>query len=136
MPHRMSDQQRIEEMAEEIWSLTERGQNERALLLAGSKLGEQLAGQVLSEMERRGMAEIRGDRVILLPAGEAVARMVIRRHRLAEVLLGNVLAVGEKPGVSSSSPAPSTQRRGSRSWKHRETPPMRPATCCSRANER
>jgi DtxR family Mn-dependent transcriptional regulator len=89
-------------MAEEIWSLIESDQNERARLLMGSKLGEGLAAQVLSEMERRGMAEVRDDRVVLLPPGETVARMVIRRHRLAEVLLGHVLAVGEKDTESTA----------------------------------
>jgi DtxR family Mn-dependent transcriptional regulator len=89
-------QQRIEEMAEEIWSLSERDQNERARLVSGSKLGADVAATTLAEMERRDMIHAAGDRVELRPAGEVVARAVIRRHRLAEVLFSQVMAVGEE----------------------------------------
>ncbi|MFQ5668891.1 MAG: metal-dependent transcriptional regulator [Acidobacteriota bacterium] len=96
LPHLMSDEHRIEELAEEMWSLSERDQNERSRLIAGSKLGREVAETVLAEMDRRGMVKAHGDRIVLLPAGEGVARAVIRRHRLAEVLLGQILAVAEE----------------------------------------
>ncbi len=94
-PH-VTVQQRIEEMAEEIWSLTERGQNQRPRLITGSKLGDEAATETLEEMARRDMIRADGEQVILRPAGEAVARAVIRRHRLAEVLFSQVMAVGEE----------------------------------------
>jgi DtxR family Mn-dependent transcriptional regulator len=102
MQHHMSAEQRIEELAEEIWSLREREENARSTLVEGSKLGTAEAERVLSEMERLDMARVEEDRILLLPAGEAVARAVIRRHRLAEVLLRQVLAVGDEATESTA----------------------------------
>ena len=102
MTHPMSPEQQIEEMAEEIWSLTERGENLRARVVEGSKLGDETALGVLDEMARRAMIETRGESVVLLAPGKELGRRVVRRHRLAEVLLGQVLAVGEEAAESTA----------------------------------
>jgi DtxR family Mn-dependent transcriptional regulator len=81
----------IEELAEEIWALGEEGRNEFDTLLAGSKVANSRA--TLETMMKRRLARRDGDRVVLTPAGEQIARLVVRRHRLAEVLLQEVLEV-------------------------------------------
>ena len=96
MAHPMSAGQELEEMAEELWSLAERGVHARSQLVDGSKLGQDAAEAILVEMEKREMVRLEADAVHLLPAGESVARAVVRRHRLAEVLLRQVLDVGEE----------------------------------------
>ena len=102
MTHPMTPEQQIEEMAEEIWSLTERGENLRSRLVEGSKLGDEVALRVLDEMARRTMIETRGESIVLLAAGKDLGRTVVRRHRLAEVLLGQVLAVGEEAAEATA----------------------------------
>jgi DtxR family Mn-dependent transcriptional regulator len=102
MRHHMSEEQRIEELAEELWSLGEKGENQRSRLVMGSKLGNAQAAVVLGEMERRELIRSDGEQVMLLPAGEALARAVIRRHRLAEVLLNHVLSVGDQDTESTA----------------------------------
>ncbi|MCZ6833410.1 MAG: metal-dependent transcriptional regulator [Acidobacteria bacterium] len=96
MSHPMNAAQQLEEMAEEIWALDERGMHLRSRLVEGSKLGQELAAATLKEMSRQELIRETDDEVHLLPAGESLARTVIRRHRLAEVLFRQVLAVGEE----------------------------------------
>ena len=96
MAHHMSAEQQLEEMAEEIWALDERGIHTRDRLVNGSKLGRETAATVLLEMDRREMVRLSDDEVHLLPAGESVARTVVRRHRLTEVLFQQVLSVSEE----------------------------------------
>jgi DtxR family Mn-dependent transcriptional regulator len=81
----------VEEMAEEIWALREEGRNDLDTLLAGSKLQDSRA--TLDEMLERRLARRDGDRIQLTAEGEGIARQVVRRHRLAEVLLQQVLEV-------------------------------------------
>jgi DtxR family Mn-dependent transcriptional regulator len=95
VPHHMSAEQQLEEMAEELFALAERGLHGHARLVDGSKLGRETAVSVLQEMARREMVQVKGDDVHLLPAGESVARTVVRRHRLTEVLFQQVLSVSE-----------------------------------------
>lgn len=93
MTHPMTLESAIEELAEEIGTLDERGEQREEVILGGSKVPG--PGAVLDEMERRGVIRRTGGRVLLTPAGEALSRAVIRRHRLAEVLLSQVLQVDE-----------------------------------------
>jgi DtxR family Mn-dependent transcriptional regulator len=92
----MNVRQQLEELAEEIWALDERGVHQLSRIVEGSKLGQEQATATLKEMSRREMVRQDEEEVHLLPAGESVARTVIRRHRLAEVLFRQVLAVGEE----------------------------------------
>lgn len=96
MRHHVTIAQQLEELAEEIWALDERGVHQRDRIVEGSKLGRDLAGTTLQEMRQREMVRLEGQEVRLSPAGESLARTVVRRHRLAEVLFHQVLAVGEE----------------------------------------
>lgn len=88
------EREHLEELAEEIWALTEIGENRYDRLTRGSKLQDPVP--VLEAMRRDGLARIEDDMVVLSDAGREVARAVIRRHRLAEILFTQVLAVEER----------------------------------------
>jgi DtxR family Mn-dependent transcriptional regulator len=89
----MTPELAIEELAEEIGTLQENGDRREETVLGGSKVPD--AAAVLDVMVQRQLVHRRGGEVRLTPAGEAVFRAVIRRHRLAEVLLSQVLQVGD-----------------------------------------
>ncbi|MFH1177086.1 MAG: metal-dependent transcriptional regulator [Acidobacteriota bacterium] len=82
-----------EEVLEELWTTHEGGADitigelERTIH-AGASEGW---GGVVQELVEAEWVEVEGDRLRLTPAGEAVAREVVRRHRLAEVLFFQVL---------------------------------------------
>lgn len=77
-----------DEILELVWTLREEGQVTRSQLLQRSD--EDQPDQVLDELSAAGLVEVRGDEVKLARAGEDRARGIIRRHRLAEVLLYNL----------------------------------------------
>jgi len=52
---------------------------------------EQLEPDTAQELERQGLATVAGNRVRLTDSGQERARLVVRRHRLAERLLTDVL---------------------------------------------
>jgi DtxR family Mn-dependent transcriptional regulator len=81
----------VEELAEEIWALREEDRNDLKTLLSGSKLEN--SKKTFKEMQKKDLARVEGEKVLLTPAGEYIARRVIRRHRLAEFLLAQVLEV-------------------------------------------
>ena len=94
------EEDRVEELLELIWTEREAGSVERSTVLA--KLEDPDAEGVLHELERRGLVRAMGDRVEFLPHGEELAAQVIRRHRLAEVLLKQVLEVDERAAESTA----------------------------------
>jgi DtxR family Mn-dependent transcriptional regulator len=82
-----------EEVLEELWTVQESGSAATVSGLlrtihAGPDPG--WAG-VVQELAEEGMVVLGADTVALTSAGAAVAREVVRRHRLAEVLLHQVL---------------------------------------------
>jgi len=85
--------ERVEELCEEIWSLTEAGDNTEARVVGGSKLEGSRA--TLEELLSQGLARAAGGRVFLTDDGSVIARAIVRRHRLAEVLLREVLSLDE-----------------------------------------
>jgi len=87
------ERERVEELAEEIWSLAEIGENSHERLVGGSKIGDPEA--VLAAMTEAGLARRIQGKVELTEAGSDIARTVVRRHRLAEVLLSQVLEIAE-----------------------------------------
>jgi DtxR family Mn-dependent transcriptional regulator len=93
MIHPMTRELAIEELAEEIGTAAERDERSEEVILGGSKVPE--PGPVLDDMERRGLVRRRDGEVIFTPAGEEVFRAVIRRHRLAEVLLSQLFQISE-----------------------------------------
>jgi len=81
----------IEEVLERLWSVRERG----GVLQQGLD-GQSFdfdAGAAIAEALRRGWVANEQDRLVLTPAGDERAAGVMRRHRLAERLLFDVIRV-------------------------------------------
>ena len=93
MPMHPITQQEIEELSEEIWALTEMGENRYERVAGGSKIPG--AEHVIEEMRRRDLVALEGAAVSLTPAGGELARSIVRRHRLAEMLFSQVFALSE-----------------------------------------
>lgn len=83
--------QQVEEILERIWTLREEG-GDASTDLRGQAFDFE-GGPALAEAQRLGLVVARGDRLQLTAAGEARAAGVIRRHRLAERLLFDVIRV-------------------------------------------
>jgi DtxR family Mn-dependent transcriptional regulator len=94
MTHPMTPESAVEELAEEIGTLAECDEHREEVILGGSKVPD--PAPVLDEMEDLGLVRRRAGEAELTVSGETIFRAVIRRHRLAEVLLSQVLQVGEK----------------------------------------
>ena len=84
-----------DEILETIWRFEERGsctiddvKNERE-----HSVGYTVDDEILSELEKEGLLKISGAEVSLTVAGRAHALPIIRRHRLAERLLVDVLGM-------------------------------------------
>lgn len=77
-----------DEILELIWTLREEGKATRLHLLRTTE--EEQPERLLEELCSLGLVEASGDDVRLTAPGEARARVIIRRHRLAEVLLNNL----------------------------------------------
>jgi DtxR family transcriptional regulator, Mn-dependent transcriptional regulator len=92
--------ERVEELCEEIWSLGEIGENRLGRVAGGSKVSD--AGAALDDVVRRGLARVEGERVLLTGAGRDLAAGIVRRHRLAEFLFTQVLALGEEVSESTA----------------------------------
>lgn len=83
----------VEELLESVWTRRERADAGDA---AASTANEgPLDPAAVDEARRRGWIETRGDEVGLTPGGERQAAGVIRRHRLAERLLFDVIGLDE-----------------------------------------
>ena len=84
-----------EEVLETIWTFEEKG---RCTLENVKKEHEQAVGyvvddEILSEMERSGLVKISGTEIALTAEGKVQAEPIIRRHRLAERLLVDILGM-------------------------------------------
>lgn len=77
-----------DEILELVWTLREEGRATRFKLLQRTE--EEQPERILEELLDLGLLEESGDDVRLTRAGEDRARVIIRRHRLAEVLLNNL----------------------------------------------
>jgi DtxR family transcriptional regulator, Mn-dependent transcriptional regulator len=77
-----------DEILELLWTLREEGRPTRAQLLARSD--EERPDVLLEELVAQGLVEVSREELLLTRAGEDRARAIIRRHRLAEVLLHNL----------------------------------------------
>jgi DtxR family Mn-dependent transcriptional regulator len=89
----MHADQPIEEVLERVWTLREQGVAPRPEL-EGERFEFDPLGAV-AEAERRGWIAVRDGRLELTPVGDRRAAGVIRRHRLAERLLFDVIRVDE-----------------------------------------
>jgi len=80
-----------DEILELLWTLREEGKNNRADLLRGTQ--EESPEALLEELRSTGQVVISGDDLQMTRSGEERARGIIRRHRLAEVLLHNLFEI-------------------------------------------
>ena len=83
----------IDEVLELIWTLDEDGSHSLSELL--NKIEEPWAQKVMDEMISTHLISISGDDIKLETEGYNRAKQIIRRHRLAERLLTEVLEVNE-----------------------------------------
>jgi DtxR family Mn-dependent transcriptional regulator len=90
--------QEIEEVAEELWTLSEQGLDRVEDLRAASKVAG-LDG-ALGRLSERGLVRIENGRVVLTPLGRELAERQVRRHRLAEVLFTTALEVRDESAVN------------------------------------
>lgn len=77
-----------DEILELVWTLREEGRATRAELLRSTD--EERPDDVLDDLRAAGLIDATGDEIHLTREGEERARGIIRRHRLAEVLLANL----------------------------------------------
>lgn len=87
----VNNQHRTEEGLEILYVIQERGMSDVASFLR--ECVEPEPESLLAEMEKAGLVGREGDELTLTTAGFDRARGVIRRHRLAEVLMRSVLAI-------------------------------------------
>lgn len=90
--------QDIEEVAEELWTLGERGLDRIEDLRASSEVA--VLDAALAELSRRGLVRVEAGRFTLTSEGRELARRQVRRHRLAEVLFTTVLEVRDESAVN------------------------------------
>jgi DtxR family Mn-dependent transcriptional regulator len=86
-----NDQRREDEILEAIWTAEEKGDTN--LPFVESICHAPPSAADLERMAVAGLLQREGERVLLSPAGREKARLVIRRHRLAERLLYDVLSL-------------------------------------------
>ena len=91
MVHPEFVEQPLDEVLELIWVRKEEGEESLSGLLEASL--EEGTEDILSKLEAEALVERRGNNILLMPSGEERAKSVVRRHRLAERLLLDVLDV-------------------------------------------
>ncbi len=92
----MTKDKGVDEVLEFIWSQRELGSSSIKQLFGIEEVAEEADIKTLERMRGDGLVVIKGDTVTLTTEGEKLAEGAIRRHRLAERLLTEVLAVGEE----------------------------------------
>jgi DtxR family Mn-dependent transcriptional regulator len=82
-----------EEVLEELWTVSESGAASTvSALMKTIHAGPDASwAGVVQELAEEGLVDLRGSSITLTAAGAALAREVVRRHRLAEVLFHQVL---------------------------------------------
>ncbi|KPJ60081.1 MAG: DtxR family transcriptional regulator [Latescibacteria bacterium DG_63] len=88
------EKERIEEMLELLWTLRESGRD--ALDLVIRKSSDENPNEVLEALEKDGLISIEKGKVSLAPGAERRAREIVRRYRLAETLLAQVLELEDR----------------------------------------
>ncbi|MFH1542521.1 MAG: metal-dependent transcriptional regulator [bacterium] len=86
-------QQQVDEILEIIWMKKEQGEND--LCVVEAEIEQEKLANVLKPMEEAGLILIKGKDLLLTENGEQAARGLIRRHRLAERLLTDILDAGK-----------------------------------------
>jgi len=88
------EEDRVDEILELIWTLREKGVSDMDKLLETTQDIE--AKSILRAMDRDGLFQMEGNRMILKERGEEKAREIIRRHRLTERLLTSIFELSEE----------------------------------------
>lgn len=85
----------IDEVLETIWRFEEKGRCtlENVKAEHEQERGYVVDDEVLAELEKIGLVKINGAEISMTAVGKAQARPIIRRHRLAERLLVDVLGM-------------------------------------------
>lgn len=91
---------RKEELLELTWTLGEREKGDLSSLLDASR--DRDAEELFYGMQDEGLVEIEEGKVRLTSEGKEIARNVIRRHRLAEVLLTEILEASDESAHSQA----------------------------------
>lgn len=87
----------VEEVLEFVWTQREQGSNSISQLIGIEEVAEAQADlSTLEKMQRDGLVSINGDTIVLTSTGEKHAEAAIRRHRLAERLLTEVLFIEDE----------------------------------------
>ena len=83
------------EVIETIWTFQEKGRCtiENVKKEHAGAPGYVVDDEILSELEGRGLVKISGTEIVLTTEGKVQAQPIIRRHRLAERLLTDVLGM-------------------------------------------
>jgi DtxR family Mn-dependent transcriptional regulator len=87
-----------EEVAEVLCTLGEQGRDRLEDLREITQVA--LLDPALAKLAARGLARIRGDRVVLTPEGRELAELQVRRHRLGETLFTTVLEIKDDSAVN------------------------------------
>jgi DtxR family transcriptional regulator, Mn-dependent transcriptional regulator len=88
---------KIEELLETVFTEREQGRDDVHSVLAHAYEGHapDKAPEDFRELEDMGLVRVQGERVALTPEGERRAALVVRRHRLAERLFSDLLALDD-----------------------------------------
>ena len=88
------EEERVDELLELIWTFREKGVSDMDHLLETTQDIE--AKSILRWMNKAGLFEMEGNRMVLKERGEEKAREIIRRHRLTERLLFEIFELSEE----------------------------------------
>ena len=91
------ENQDFDEVLEHLWTRGEPGGH-----VESHSFTEVQWRKLIKTMEGIGLVEVSGGRDLFTPKGEARARDVIRRHRLAERLFRDVLGIHDEDEIESS----------------------------------
>jgi len=94
------EKERIEEMLELLWTLKEAGHEELSTVLEKSR--DENAQEVMDVLRKEGLVESKNDKVTLTLDGERKARKIVRRYRLAEALLAQILELEDNEIMDSA----------------------------------
>ncbi len=91
----MPEENIIDEMLEHIWTIEEdHGKVKKKLLY--EKFGEEITDNALRETAEKSLTDIHNSNVLLTETGRNMTKLIIRRHRIAERLLHDVLEFSDE----------------------------------------
>lgn len=93
---------RIEEVLEHIWTYEEEFGERASKDLLSQWMNAQVVDHVLQDMLRQKLIQMYNSLIVLTATGRKEAELVVRRHRLAERLLKDVLEVQQDTMDSSA----------------------------------